>query len=623
MAGLDAHSLASTGRVDELRAWLSTRPLSVNDVKTTGIFRGHTLLHRAAAQGQMAVCAMLLGRGVNTGICTPKGQTAAQIALDRGHTSLAMWLEQQVQASAPHTTGPRTPTTSVAQVPQACVDAEGFSVRDSKGIDAELLAAHGQAQLARSCAADPLLAQPRLNPSAGARAPPPTQTVAPPRPSTDGGWGGTAGGWGSTAGGWGSTQGAGATAATSGRQPQPHQQQPQKQQQQQRATQPSAALPPPVSSSPELGFPPMIKLQNGLRAAVNQGQVGIGSTALLLPASCARLDLAAAAASADGTAAYPSPGANAETRTAGPIARACSEAGLDTPEVFEIVPDIVAAMLHRSGHSNHPRPRAGAAPEVPSRSDAPVGQDGAAHGEPVVLARTLSTILTETCPARAPCGIGIDLSSLADDGSSCEWAASAQAHRAVALRRIEALTGAQITHSGRVFLVTGAAAQAFGALCSLHALVNTQRAPLQHRLAGAGEADAGAAGEGGAVVAAAQATSAPAHTAEATARPAKRKAAGDPPPVSDGAEPLVGTAPKHARSAAAAAAAVPRADGRDTPQTGHGRGAAGSEFEAGGSAYDYELDEDELNAIDRNDAPADTAAGSVTLNRRETDADRE
>ena len=84
----DPFQMALTGS-SRLLDLLSSGTASITAVAESGMYKGHTLLHCAAAKGHMELASALVSRGASTSATDKKGRTPADVAQAAGHGQLA------------------------------------------------------------------------------------------------------------------------------------------------------------------------------------------------------------------------------------------------------------------------------------------------------------------------------------------------------------------------------------------------------------------------------------------------------------------------------------------------------------------------------------------------------
>ena len=94
----DPFQMALTGS-SRLLDLLSSGTASITATAETGMYKGHTLLHCAAAKGHMELASALVSRGASTSATDKKGRTPADVAQAAGHGQLAAALRQQAAAA--------------------------------------------------------------------------------------------------------------------------------------------------------------------------------------------------------------------------------------------------------------------------------------------------------------------------------------------------------------------------------------------------------------------------------------------------------------------------------------------------------------------------------------------
>lgn len=107
MSGITrAFSLALNGSEGELQAMLSSGEVQASAAQTTGMYRGYSLLHAAAAKGQGRCADLLLRAGASPRARNAQGKTPAQLAADKGHAAVAALL-QAAEAGQPQPAPPQ------------------------------------------------------------------------------------------------------------------------------------------------------------------------------------------------------------------------------------------------------------------------------------------------------------------------------------------------------------------------------------------------------------------------------------------------------------------------------------------------------------------------------------
>jgi hypothetical protein len=84
-----AFNLCLSGKDAELSKMLNEGAIAASACQTRGMYAGWSLLHAAAIKGHEHIVEVLLAFGASGKLTTPKGKTAAQLANDMGHSTLA------------------------------------------------------------------------------------------------------------------------------------------------------------------------------------------------------------------------------------------------------------------------------------------------------------------------------------------------------------------------------------------------------------------------------------------------------------------------------------------------------------------------------------------------------
>ena len=95
-----AFNLCLSGKDAELSKMLNEGAISASACQTRGMYAGWSLLHAAAMKGHEHIVEVLLAFGASGKLTTPKGKTAAQLANDMGHSTLAALLRGTEPAAA-------------------------------------------------------------------------------------------------------------------------------------------------------------------------------------------------------------------------------------------------------------------------------------------------------------------------------------------------------------------------------------------------------------------------------------------------------------------------------------------------------------------------------------------
>ena len=95
-----AFNLCLSGKDAELSKMLNEGAIAASACQTRGMYAGWSLLHAAAMKGHEHIVEVLLAFGASGKLTTPKGKTAAQLANDMGHSTLAALLRGTEPAAA-------------------------------------------------------------------------------------------------------------------------------------------------------------------------------------------------------------------------------------------------------------------------------------------------------------------------------------------------------------------------------------------------------------------------------------------------------------------------------------------------------------------------------------------
>ena len=115
-----AFNLCLSGNDAELSKMLNEGAIAASACQTSGMYAGWSLLHAAAMKGHERIVKVLLAFGASAMLTTPKGKTAAQLANDKGHGTLAALLRGIEPATIASPSPPASELTEPA-VPEPAV----------------------------------------------------------------------------------------------------------------------------------------------------------------------------------------------------------------------------------------------------------------------------------------------------------------------------------------------------------------------------------------------------------------------------------------------------------------------------------------------------------------------